>query len=273
MEVIQGTGADRVEVLRQTDIGDLVVDDGRVVLRIGAAEGRPSTRILLDPDADLYGYLARTEPSVLRPIFEAHLNEAIPGLLPTSLQGLTLALPWRPGMAIPNWPDVYLALVSTNTEGPDTVPSHVSEVHLTLPDDGSAPDQLVDPGVPVVAILPLRRPESVEALPQLLHGMGTGRLPIREVRLRIDPRFYQVRDRRAPFCSEVVEAVASATGCSTGQLVRELAFRERVLTRSCVRHLHADPYFVTWLFRGHLKRLTPAAAKFPVPSAPAAVKF
>lgn len=266
VEVVQGSAAERVELIRQTDAGDLVVDDGRVLLRVGAAEGQRATRILLDPDADVYGYLARTDPAELRPVFEAHLKGPVDGLLSTRLQGLTVVLPWQTGEAIPHWPNVYLALAVDGTAGPTSVPPHVSEVQLLLSDNGCAPESLPDPGVPVVAVLPLRRPESVEALPPLLHGMGTGRLPIREVRLRIDPRFYQLSDRRAPFCSEVLEAIASATGCGTGQLVRELAFRERVLHRGSSRHLRADPYFVTWLFRGHPTRgLVPAASRFPVP--------
>ena len=266
VEIVSGSPHDRVECIRRTGAGDVVIDDGRVLLRIGSQGSGHTTRILLDPDADLYGYLARTAPADLRSVFEVHLSKKDEGLLPSHVRGLTVVLPWQSGQAIPNWPDVSLALSAEASELPTAVPAHVSEVQITISDTEQLPEQLAAVGVPVVVILPLHRYNSVDALPPLFHGMGTGRFKIREIRLRIDPRSYQIRDRRAPFCSEVAEAIASAAGCNTGHLARELAFRERVMHRGCVRHLRSDPYFVTWLFQGHPTRgLVPAAANFPVP--------
>ena len=266
VEIIHGEPTNRVEVIRKIEAGDIVAVDGRIVLRLNAIGGAPHTRILLDPDSDFYGYIARSEPADLRAIFEVHLKERWHGLLPAQVRGLTVVVPWAGGGEIPHWPDVSLALAVTDEWPATALPNHVSEVHVTLPGDQRDTPDLSQFQRPVAAILPLHRADSFEVLPRLLHGMGTGRLDIRELRLRIDPRSYQVRDRRSPFCSEVAEAIATAAGCNTGQLTRELAFRERVLHRGSVRHFRPDPYFVTWLFRGHpTKGLVPAANGFPVP--------
>jgi hypothetical protein len=112
----------------------------------------------------------------------------------------------------------------------------------------------------------LGRAKSTEILPELMHAMGSGRCPLRELRLRVEPNLFQAQNRRPPFLSEVVELVSSASGVSPVSLSRDLALRHRMLSRGMRRHLIPEPYFVTWLFRGHKFRgLISITDQFPIP--------
>jgi len=121
----------------------------------------------------------------------------------------------------------------------------------------------------MVMVMDLSHQATMDLLPQLAHGMGTGRYPVREIRLRVDPVKFKAADRRTPFLSEVVGAIANSVGCSSHQLCREMALRQRMVPRGLRRHLLPDPYFVTWTFRAHASRgLLPATDHFPVPRRP-----
>ncbi|MFT7623985.1 MAG: hypothetical protein ACI9WU_003171, partial [Myxococcota bacterium] len=193
--------------------------------------------------------------------FEVHADVAdLQGELPRALHGTTVVVPWESG-PLPTLDGADIA-VSVPT-GVPAVPVGAAEVHVMLRDE--IPESWPT-GAPVCGVLPVDKPSSTDILPELMHGMGTGRIPVRELRLRIDPRVYQRKDRRPPFLSEVVEAVASAIGCSDTQLARELALRGRLAKLGPRRHLLPDPYFITWILRGHRTRgLVPTTDHFPLP--------
>ena len=249
-------------LILQTEAGAIFEEDGRVVFKMPTASGRP-VRILVDPDVDLYELIVGTDQSLLDRCFEVHVPGMFGGDLPRPLQGATRVVP-PDGTTVPVFEGQRLAIeVPAGTE---QVPSTISEVHVMLTDSEAIPTVWPRTEVPIVAIVPISGPESADVLPQLMHGMGTGRCPVRELRLRINPRVFQVKDRRAPFMSEVVEAVAAGVGCSTTQLAREMALRNRLLGRGIRRHMLPDPFFTTWIFRGHRSRgLVPATDHFPVP--------
>jgi hypothetical protein len=62
--------------------------------------------------------------------------------------------------------------------------------------------------LPAIGCLDFARPEVVDELPTLLHAMGSGRVGLREVRIRVEPLHYHGRGRRPPFLSEVIDAGA-----------------------------------------------------------------
>lgn len=264
--VLDGSaGTTRTRLLHAIDGGEILDEDGRAVLKTRSADGRPK-RILLDPDADLYGLVSGTEADLLRRPFEVHVSEAFgPGGVPHELRGVTLVVPEH---LAPTLPEGTVFAIDAPA-GTQRVAANAAEAHVRLPAGDVVLEVWPDPPPPAMAVLPLGRPEATEQLSQLLHGMGSGRIPVRELRLRIDPRAYQLRERRPPFISEVIEGVASAVGCGTTSLVRELALRQRLLERGLRRHLMPDPFFVTWTFRGHKTRgLVPATDQFPVPRRP-----
>lgn len=262
VEVILGPQPPRSRLLLQTETGAIFEEDGRAVFKIPLPTGAPA-RVLLDPDADLYELVLGTEVDRLRESFEVHLPSAPMGLLPRELRGLTLVCP----LAGPVGPTCEDAFVSIEVpEGVEAVPRSADEIQLVLSGKEELPDVWPQTDAPIVAVVLLGRPEAMEVLPQLMHAMGSGRVPVREVRLRIDPRAFQVRDLRPPFLSEVVEAVAAAAGCSGTQLARELALRARLTRHGMQRHLVPDPYFCSWAFRGdRIRGLVPATDHFPVP--------
>ena len=263
VEVVQGVQPVRARVLLHTEVGAIHDDDGRAIYTIPSPLGHP-TRVLLDPDADLYELVLGTDRELLRERFEVHLPALPRGPVPRELRGRTLVLK-NPAGSLPHLPDACFA--AEIPEGHSFVPkTGVAEVHVVLSGSEELPTVWPETQAPVVAVLDLSHPDATEVLPQLMHAMGSGRCPVRELRLRVDPQVFQSRGLRAPFMSEVVEAIASGSGCTTTQLARELALRQRMVPRGLCRHLLPDPYFSTWTFRGHRTRgLVPATDHFPVP--------
>ncbi|MFT5430401.1 MAG: hypothetical protein ACI9OJ_001075 [Myxococcota bacterium] len=261
VEVLAGGGSQRTRTLLSAPTGDVLEEDGRVLLRVPGPRGRPQ-RILIDPDADLFEFVLGTEVERLRGVFEIHLREAL-SEVPAHLHGATfIVAPEQFAAMSALSPRVGVRIDSPEVELPDGP----VEVHYHLPQSGPLPTTWPKSNTPICVVVPLANPEAVEALPQLLFGMGSGQVPARELRLTLDPRAFQVRDRRAPFLSEVVEAVASAAGCAHSQLVREMALRQRMVSRGVRRHLLPDPYLTTWTFRPHSALgLVPATDQFPVP--------
>jgi hypothetical protein len=264
VEVHRDPSAHHPRVLRTTDAGEVVEEDGRVVYRVRNAAGpRGYDRILLDSDGPFFETLLKGEPDALTRPFEIHVDDvsALPaGPFSAPFAGATLVV--RPS-------DVGAvagrgATIAVRAELGVAFPRGADEAHfdVVIPDD--APLTLSVPGL---ARMAFDHPAASEHLPTLLHGMGTGRRALREVRLIVDPNAYQARGRRPPFASEVVEAVASALGVPTAQLTREIVFRERLSALGLRRHLMPDPHFLTFTFRGHRTRgLVPATTLFSLPS-------
>lgn len=260
VEVVTGPAPPRSRLVLQTEAGALFEEDGRAVFKMPGPTGRP-IRILVDPDIDLYELVCGTSPGMLSSVWEIQ-TDRVPEPLPRELRGATLVLPYD----TPAPMGIQAAVAQTVPAGNTIASRHVDEVHINLGDPAELPTAWPNPSPPICVNVPISGSESTDVLPELLHGMGSGRLPVREVRLRINPRLFQIKDRRPPFLSEVVEAVAASAGCSTSQLGRELALRGRLVGRGLRRHLLPDPYFVTWIFRGHKTRgLLPATDHFPVP--------
>ena len=263
VEVLSGFEPLRQRRLRELSVGDVFEEAGRAILKTASGPLGQPQRVLLDPDADLYMLVSGTEPSLLEQYFEVQLDSVPAGPIPRPLRGLTLVLPFT-GEVPPPDPDVAWAVPVPS--GTRDVPDGLSEVHVLLDPRAGLPEHWPDPSPPLLGVLPLGAPEATELLPPILHAMGTGRIPLRELRLRIDHVGYRARNRRAPFLSEVEEGVAAAAGCSSASLRRELALRQRLLGLGLRRHLLPDPFFVTWLFRGHRSRgLVSATDRFPVP--------
>lgn len=264
VEVVAGAGGERTRTLLRAPTGDVIEEDGRVLLRVSGPRGRPQ-RILVDPDADLFEFVLGTDTDLLHGVFEIHLDSTL-GELPDHLRGATLIAPVDQWAGLRELTPRVGVRLTADQVGAVEIPPDAAEVHYHLPQTGEVPTRWPDFAGPVCAVAPLANPAVIEALPQLLHGMGGGRVPLRELRLVLDPRAFQVRDRRAPFLSEVVEAVAAACGCAVNQLAREMALRQRMVPRGLRRHLLPDPYFTTWTFRAHPTRgLVPATDHFPVP--------
>ncbi len=259
VEVLASPQSVRSRLIQQTDSGAVFEDEGRVVFKMPGPTGRP-IRLLLDPDVDLYSLVLGTDSGLLTRYFEVHVN-TVPHELPRSLRGTTLVAPWQSGpLSTP--PDAEVAVRVPRNH--PAAPANAAGIFVELAED--IPEVWPASGPPICAEVPVVRPSSTDILPQLMHGMGTGRYPVRELRMRIDPTVFQKKDRRPPFLSEVVEVVASAAGCSTSQLGRELALRGRLVKLGLRRHLLPDPYFVTWIFRAHRTRgLVPATDHFPIP--------
>ena len=256
VEVLRGPGARKPRLLRAAASGDIYDEDGRAVLRVrgGPAGGQ---RLLLDADAPLWDSLLATDPEWLELPFEVHLDHR-PDVLPEVLTGRTLVV--SRDDAVAPLVDAHLA-VALAVGAP--VPAGAREVHLELGDATEVPAL----PVPTLAWQSYARPDIEEQLPALLHGMGTGRVAARELRLRVDPLAFQERGRRPPFLSEVIETIANALAVPVPQLTRELAFRARLLETGIRRHLLPDPYLVTLTFRGHRSRgLVPATTLFSLPS-------
>lgn len=263
VEIVGSPLSVRSQLLLQNESGAIFDEEGRAVFKMPGPVGRP-IRILLDPDADLYRLALGTEPDLLRRCFEVHLPAPPSGPLPYDLRGMTLVSPCAEGARLPAYPDLHLA--AAVPQGTVSAPLGSGEVHVEITDPEKLPDSWPSDGGPLLGVLPLSKPGSTDLLPELTHGMGTGKFPFRELRLRVRPQHYQLNQRRPPFLSEVVEAVATAVGCSTNQLARELALRGRMVKRGLRRHLLPDPYFVTWVFRAHQSRgLVPATRNFPIP--------
>ena len=264
LDILEDAGPPRSRLLLQTDHGSIHEEDGRAVFQFPGPTRR-ALRVLMDPDGDLVELLVGTDDELLKRYFEVHLRKPPTPEQVRLLRGMTLVIPHRTGADIPVTADVNLAV--NVPLGAQTVPLNVAEVHMTMAEPYTIPSAWPEPSPPILVNLPLSSAAAADVLPELLHGMGAGRLPIRELRLRINPRAYQHRGRRTPFLSEVVEAVGAAVGCSAAQLAREQALRQRLIPLGLRRHLLPDPFFVTWLFRGHRTHgLVPATKHFPVPS-------
>jgi len=263
VEVLAATQADRTRLIQRfTDGAAIFEEDGRMVLH-QPSRGGHFKRILLDPDADIYSLAITPQPDLLSGSFETHLPEVPEGDLPRALHGRTLVVPHQ-GIMAPTSSDANFA-VSVLAEARH-VPANASEIHMDLSACTDLPDIWPEAPPPICAIVRLGRDASSDLLSQVMLAMGTGRVPVRELRVRIDPRQFQVKNRRSPFLSEVVELITAASGVSVVSLSRELALRRRLLELGMRRHLIPDPYFVTWLFRGNRSRgLVSATDNFPIP--------
>jgi len=260
--VLRDGGPMRTRLICALDEADVYEEDGRAVLRTRTDE-TSRLRYLLDPDADLYSLLCCTEQSILKRSFEVHLPSMPSEPLARELIGPTLVVPIDEYKPLDR-DDISLAVRVSSDDC--EIPEGVSEVHCTLPSNGEMAESWPSTKVPVVAVLPLNTSQAGDALTPTMHAMGTGRIPFRELRVRVSPRAYLERGQRPPFLSEVIEAVAAAAGCDTVSLMRELALRGRLMEKGIRRHLVPDPAFVTWIFRGHRVRgLVPATDHFPVP--------
>jgi|GEM_PF-5232635 hypothetical protein len=260
--VLRDGGPMRTRLICALEEADVYEEDGRAVLRT-RTEGSPRLRYLLDPDADLYSLLCCTEQSILRRPFEIHMPAMPSEPLSREFVGPTLVVPID--AYEPMGRDDITVAVQMPSED-IAIPEGVSEVHVELPTNGEMPECWPSTSIPIVAILPLNTSLAGDALTPIMHAMGTGRIPFRELRVRVSPRAYLEREQRPPFLSEVIEVVASAAGCDTVSLMRELALRGRLMEKGIRRHLVPDPAFVTWVFRGHRVRgLVPATDHFPVP--------
>ncbi len=262
MEVMNASSPLRSRLICALENAEVLEEDGRAVLHV-AEKGAGKLRFLLDTDADLYSLLCCTDQDILRRTFEVHLTSEELGTMPRALIGPTVLLPQ--GTAELPAQDGAVFGLKVNDHN-DTVPPGLDEVHMHLQ---SGEDLLEDWPVydaPLVVTVDLDAPGVLDILSPFAHGMGSGRYPVRELRLRVDPRVYLTRGQRPPFLSEILEAVAVAVGCDPISLMRELALRGRLMPRGMRRHLVPDPAFVTWTFRSHrLRGLVPVTDHFPVP--------
>ncbi|HIA03830.1 MAG TPA: hypothetical protein EYN06_06840 [Myxococcales bacterium] len=265
VEVLEATRGARCRLVRQYDNCAAFEEDGRMVLHVPGTAGRIK-RLLLDPDSDLYQFVCGAEPEHLKSSFEIHLDKLPKGELPRILHGHTLVISHQ-GVLAPECEDAEIAVRSSLDQS--RVPTNAAEVHLDLTHLKEMPSRWPSPSPPMLGEISLGRAESTEILPELMHAMGSGRCPLRELRLRVEPSLFQAKNRRSPFLSEVVELISSASGVSPVSLSRDLALRHRLLSHGMRRHLVPEPYFVTWLFRGHNSRgLISVTDQFPIPRRP-----
>jgi len=262
MEVVNASSPLRSRLICALDNAEVLEEDGRAVLHILGNKNR-KLRFLLDPDADLYSLLCCTGQDVLRRTFEVHLSSVPKEPLPRALIGPMLLLP----KGTPQVPACEGAIFGLKISGDtDAVPPGLNEVHMHFQTGEDFLEEWPVLDTPLVVTVDLDAPDVIDVLTPFLHQMGTGRNPVRELRLRVDPRVYLTRGQRPPFLSEVLEAVAAAVGCDPISLMRELALRGRLMPRGMRRHLVPDPAFVTWTFRSHRVRgLVPVTDHFPVP--------
>ncbi|MBT9560311.1 MAG: hypothetical protein IV100_30070 [Myxococcales bacterium] len=264
VEVHRDPSAHHPRILRSTEAGEVVEEDGRVVYRVRNAAGpRGYDRILLDSDGPFYETLMKGEPDALTRPFEIHVEDVstLPaGPFGAPFAGATMVV----GADHVDGLTGRGATIAVRAREGVPFPRGADEAHFEIVTPDDAPSVLAVPGLGRMAF---DHPAASEHLPTLLHGMGTGRRALRELRLVVNPVAYQSRGRRPPFASEVVEAVASALGVPTAQLTREIVFRERLSALGLRRHLMPDPHFLTFTFRGHRTRgLVPATTLFSLPS-------
>ncbi len=242
VEVLLGSERRRPRQLRHDPAGELAIDEGRATLT-----HLDRQRILLDPDGTLYEALLSTPPEWLESVFEVHAE---------------------PGQDVPAATAVVTPDGSLGEAGfrvASGSPGRTADAMLVEVGRSAPPTQLALPATGVLAFHDL---DAVEQLPVLLHGMGTGRVALRELRIRVDPLAFQGLGRRPPFVSEVLEAVADALGVPSAQLGRELLFRQRLggSSLNIRRHLLPDPYHAAFTLRPHRTRgLLPATTLFPLP--------
>jgi hypothetical protein len=262
VEVLKDPAGRKPRLLRSADYGEIVEEDGRAVLRVVTPGGKETQRLLLDPDGLLWQSLLASPVDWLERAFEVHLEAAPKGPV-EALAGRTWVLPEASaGLRLDGGQNAVVIAVPASGAPPPTLSEHVSEVHFRL-EPGALPPSV---RVPAIGCLDFARPEVVDELPTLLHAMGSGRVGLREVRIRVEPLHYHGRGRRPPFLSEVIDAVASAIGVPAQQLTRELAFRTRLSDLGIRRHLVPEPFFTTFTFRGHRTRgLVPATTLFSLP--------
>ena len=262
MEVMNASSPLRTRLICTLDNAEVLEEDGRAVLHV-VEKGAGKLRFLLDTDADLYSLLCCTEQDILRRSFEVHLGSAPMGSMPRALIGPTVLLP-QGTAELPVQEGAVFGLKVNDQNDP--VPPGLDEVHMHFQSCDDLLEEWPVYDAPLVVTVDLDAPGVLDILSPFAHGMGSGRYPVRELRLRVDPRVYLTRGQRPPFLSEILEAIAVAVGCDPISLMRELALRGRLMPRGMRRHLVPDPAFVTWTFRSHRVRgLVPVTDHFPVP--------
>jgi hypothetical protein len=262
MEVVEATRTARSRLIRKYDSGDAYEEDGRMVFHMKGRAGR-AKHLLLDPDSDLFQLVCGAEPEMLRSSFEIHMDKAPTGELPRLLHGHTLVVPHQGVLAPEREEAAFAVKVSRDAQ---SIPTNAAEIHMDVTSMTELPVAWPNPSPPILGEVALGRMDSADMLPEFMHAMGSGRCPLRELRLRVEPEVFQAKNRRPPFLSEVLELISSASGVSPASLSRDLALRHRLLERGMRRHLVPEPYFVTWLFRGHKSRgLVSITDQFPIP--------
>jgi hypothetical protein len=260
LEIMKGPSPIRTRVLCQFEDAEVLEENGRAILKTHAKKG-DAIRFLLDPDADFYALLCGTSRASLERAFEAHVEQL--DEVPEELEGLTLVTA-DAGVDVSAERNFRVAFKVP--PGAKDVSRGADEVHVCLKPDTDPPAEWPDVDVPLALVVRLDDPTGLSVLSPVAHGMGTGRIPVREIRIRINPSVYLAKKRRSPFLSEMTEAIASVVGCDPVSLMREMALRGRLAEKGMRRHLLPDPAFVTFVFRGHRVRgLVAATDHFPVP--------
>ncbi len=264
VDVLEAALPARVRLLADTPAGPIFEEEGRAVLELGTPPREK--RVLLDRDADLYALLLGADGAALDELMEVLLPDGLPNEpLPSALHGTTLVLSERPERP-PELAGVSFAVTASvsSLARLDPIPPWAVAVHVS----GARPRPVEAPphSTPVCWTTPFASDSDLDALPELFLAMGTGRTPVRELRLRVDPAADLERGRRPPFPSEVVDVIAQAVGCESASLMRELALRRRLAEKGLHRAWLAEPHHVSWLFWGHpALGLVPATDHFPVP--------